>query len=53
MSVLAWTYILVGLSFTLYLSIAWLSRVKDTAGSTSPAAASRRRSTAWPRAPTG
>jgi cation/acetate symporter len=32
MSVLAWTYVLVGLTFTLYLSIAWLSRVKDTRG---------------------
>ena len=32
MSVLAWTYLLVGLSFTLYLVIAWLSRVKDTRG---------------------
>jgi cation/acetate symporter len=31
-SVLAWTYILVGLSFSLYLAIAWLSRVKDTGG---------------------
>jgi cation/acetate symporter len=32
MSVLAWTYLLVGASFTLYLTIAWLSRVKDTRG---------------------
>ena len=32
MSVLAWTYLLVGLSFSLYLGIAWFSRVKDTRG---------------------
>lgn len=32
MSVLVWTYIFVGLSFSLYLGIAWLSRVRDTQG---------------------
>ena len=32
MSVLAWTYLFVGLSFTLYLTIAWRSRVRDTRG---------------------
>jgi cation/acetate symporter len=32
MSVLAWTYLFVGLTFSLYLAIAWLSRVKDTGG---------------------
>ena len=32
MSVLTWTYIFVGLSFGLYLSIAWFSRVRDTKG---------------------
>lgn len=32
MSIMTWTYIIVGLSFTLYLSIAWMSRVKDTKG---------------------
>jgi probable sodium:solute symporter len=32
MSVLAWTYVFVGLTFSLYLAIAWLSRVKDTRG---------------------
>jgi cation/acetate symporter len=32
MSVLAWTYLFVGLTFSLYLAIAWLSRVKDTRG---------------------
>ncbi len=32
MSVLAWTYIFVGVSFTLYLFIAWRSRVRDTKG---------------------
>ncbi len=32
MSTLTWTYIFVGLSFGLYLLIAWLSRVKDTKG---------------------
>ncbi|MGA1530024.1 MAG: sodium:solute symporter family protein [Kiritimatiellia bacterium] len=32
MSVLAWTYVMVGLSFSLYLAIAWLSRVRDTKG---------------------
>jgi cation/acetate symporter len=32
MSVAAWTFIFVGLSFSLYLTIAWLSRVRDTKG---------------------
>lgn len=32
MSVQGWTYLFVGLSFLLYLSIAWLSRVRDTQG---------------------
>ncbi|MFZ5759312.1 MAG: sodium:solute symporter family protein [Thermodesulfobacteriota bacterium] len=32
MSILTWTYIMVGITFTLYLSIAWLSRVKTTKG---------------------
>ena len=32
MSVLAWTYLFVGLTFSLYLTIAWRSRVKDTRG---------------------
>jgi len=32
MSVLAWTYLLVGATFAIYLAIAWLSRVKDTKG---------------------
>ena len=32
MSVLAWTYLFVGVTFTLYLAIAWVSRVKDTRG---------------------
>ena len=32
MSTLVWTYIFVGLTFGLYLTIAWLSRVKDTKG---------------------
>lgn len=32
MSVQAWTYLFVGLSFCLYLGIAWLSRVRDTRG---------------------
>lgn len=32
MSVLVWTYIFVGLSFSLYLGIAWMTRVKDTKG---------------------
>jgi cation/acetate symporter len=32
MSVTAWTYFFVATSFTLYLSIAWLSRVRDTRG---------------------
>jgi cation/acetate symporter len=32
MSVLAWTYLLVGLTFSIYLGIAWLSRVRDTRG---------------------
>ncbi len=32
MSVQAWTYVFVGLTFGLYLTIAWLSRVRDTKG---------------------
>ncbi len=32
MTVQTWTFIFVGLSFALYLGIAWMSRVKDTAG---------------------
>lgn len=32
MSVLAWTYLFVGLTFALYLTIAWWSRVRDTKG---------------------
>ncbi len=32
MSVMAWTYGLVGVTFALYLGIAWWSRVRDTAG---------------------
>ena len=32
MSVQAWTYLFIGLTFGLYLTIAWLSRVRDTKG---------------------
>ncbi|EGJ50378.1 sodium:solute symporter family protein [Desulfocurvibacter africanus] len=32
MSILVWTYIIVGATFALYMSIAWMSRVKDTKG---------------------
>ncbi|MEM6314266.1 MAG: cation acetate symporter, partial [Planctomycetota bacterium] len=32
MSTQAWTYVFVGVTFALYLGIAWLSRVKDTKG---------------------
>ena len=32
MSTQAWTFIFVGSTFTLYLTIAWLTRVKDTQG---------------------
>jgi len=32
MTVQAWTYLFVGVSFTLYLGIAWWSRVRDTQG---------------------
>jgi cation/acetate symporter len=32
MSVRAWTYLFVGVTFSLYLIIAWLSRVRDTRG---------------------
>ena len=32
MSVQTWTYIFVGATFSLYLTIAWLSRVRDTKG---------------------
>ena len=32
MSVREWTFVFVGVSFTLYLTIAWLTRVRDTKG---------------------
>ncbi|MBW1740376.1 MAG: cation acetate symporter [Deltaproteobacteria bacterium] len=32
MSILAWTYIMVGITFSLYIGIAWASRVRDTKG---------------------
>lgn len=32
MSIQQWTFVFVGLSFTLYLGIAWASRVRDTKG---------------------
>ncbi len=32
MSILAWTYIMVGLTFALYLGIAWVTRVQTTKG---------------------
>ncbi|MEA3280332.1 MAG: sodium:solute symporter family protein [Thermodesulfobacteriota bacterium] len=32
MSILTWTYIMVGITFSIYISIAWASRVKDTKG---------------------
>jgi cation/acetate symporter len=32
MSIQTWTFIFVGLSFSLYLCIAWRSRVSDTQG---------------------
>lgn len=32
MSIAAWTYLLVGLSFALYVGIAWWSRVRSTSG---------------------
>ncbi|EPR37070.1 putative sodium symporter protein [Desulfovibrio sp. X2] len=32
MSILTWTYIIVGVTFALYMFIAWASRVKDTKG---------------------
>lgn len=32
MSILTWTYIMVGLTFSLYIFIAWMSRVRDTKG---------------------
>jgi cation/acetate symporter len=32
MSIQSWTFVFVGLTFTLYLTIAWLSRVRDTKG---------------------
>ena len=47
MGIKGWTIIFVGASFTLYLVIAWISRVRDTkgfyvAGRGVPAAARRR-----------
>ena len=32
MSILTWTYIMVGITFSIYIGIAWASRVKDTKG---------------------
>jgi cation/acetate symporter len=32
MSTTVWTYIMVGITFSLYLGIAWVSRVRDTRG---------------------
>lgn len=32
MSILAWTYIMVGITFSIYIGIAWTSRVRDTKG---------------------
>ena len=32
MSIQTWTYVMVGLTFGIYLTIAWMSRVKDTKG---------------------
>ncbi|MEW5774888.1 MAG: sodium:solute symporter family protein [Thermodesulfobacteriota bacterium] len=32
MSIQGWTYVMVGLTFGIYLTIAWMSRVKDTKG---------------------
>ena len=32
MGVTGWTFLMVGVTFALYLTIAWLSRVKDTTG---------------------
>jgi len=32
LSILTWTYIMVGITFSIYISIAWASRVKDTKG---------------------
>ena len=32
MSIQLWTYIMVGITFGVYLTIAWMSRVKDTKG---------------------
>lgn len=32
MSILAWTYIMVGLTFSIYITIAWVSRVRTTKG---------------------
>ena len=32
MDIQSWTYVMVGLTFGLYITIAWLSRVKDTKG---------------------
>jgi len=32
LSILTWTYIMVGITFSIYIGIAWASRVKDTKG---------------------
>ena len=53
MTVSGWTFVFVGLSFGLYLLIAWLSRVRDTQGFYVAGRGFRRRPTAWPPRPIG
>ena len=53
MTILSWTYLIVGLTFTLYIGIAIFTRVKSTSGFYIAGRGIPRRSTVWPPARTG
>lgn len=53
MGILGWTIVWVGLSFALYIFVAWRSRVADTKGFYVAGMGVPPSSTAWPPRPTG
>lgn len=53
MSLQAWTYLIVGATFALYIGIAWGARVKDTRGFYVAGGGVPPWPTAWPRPRTG
>ncbi len=53
MTVRVWTFVFVGLTFGLYLLIAWFSRVRDTKGFYVAGRGVPGSQTVWPRRPTG